>query len=160
MTSALLPRLCALALLSAVAFAGSGGCSGQAEEGEACNRKNGNDDCESGLICRGEWEVRAKESVCCPPPPVKPGVDACKPQIEHAHPDPSVDASFGAGGSGGAGGSAGSSGSSGSSGSAGSAGTAGLDSGSDAADAQAEAAADAADDALDAPLDSAEDDGG
>jgi hypothetical protein len=141
-------QLSAIAVLGAIALAGSGGCSGLSEEGEACDRDNGNSDCESGLICRGEWEVRAKESVCCPPPPAKPGVDACKPQIEHAHPDPAIDASYAAGGSGGSGGSSG---------------TGGLDAGSDATDGEpeADADADATDGATDAPLlDSALDDDG
>jgi hypothetical protein len=147
MATSVLRLLAPTPLLVAVALGAFGGCAGSAEEGEACDRDNGNADCESGLICRGEWEIRAKESVCCPAPPAKPSVDACKPQIEHAHPDPTVDASYGAGGAGGTPGSGGSAGSGGQP----------PDSGDDAADAEP----DAADGALDAPdLDSAADDGG
>ena len=120
-------------------------CSGLAEEGEACDRANGNSDCENGLVCRGEWEVMADEAVCCPRPPAKPSSSACKPEIEHQHPDPSIDASYGAGGTG-TGGTAGSAGQAGSGGSAGAGGGAGAGGSEAGADADSDAAADAAPD--------------
>ncbi len=120
-----------VAVLGAFALAPMTACSSLSEEGESCDRANGNDDCENGLVCRPEWEIQATESVCCPRPPAKPSSASCDPEIDHYVPDPSIDGSFGAGGAGGAGGSAGSSG----------------DSGTDASDAASDAETDAATDA-------------
>ncbi len=129
------------------------GC-GRADEGESCDAAKGNDDCAEGLICRSAFEVQAKESVCCPPPPARPSTSECQPAIDEFMPDPGVDASFGGGGgSGGSSGSGGSGGSSGSSGSSGSGGGAGADgsatggsAGADAGDASTDSAADVASD--------------
>ncbi len=117
------------------------GC-GRADEGEACDAAKGNDECAEGLICRSEFEIQAKESVCCPPPPARPSTSECQPAIGEFMPDPGVDASFGGGS-----GSGGSSGSSGSGGSAGADGSAtGGAAGADGGDASADSAADVASD--------------
>ncbi len=75
-------------------------CSSLAEEGESCDRANGNADCEEGLVCLSEVDIVATRSVCCPRPPAKPSSSACEPELEHHLPDPSIDASYGAGGTG------------------------------------------------------------
>ncbi len=128
------------------------GC-GKSAEGDSCDRGNGNDDCDQGLVCRPAFEVRASESVCCPRPPAKPTTSACQPAITEFDPDPSVDAATSSGGggntggTGGTGGAAGAAGSGGLAGAAGSAGAAGNDAGSDAAaDAADDGATDAAGD--------------
>lgn len=93
----------------------SEGCASKSAEGESCELANGDDDCESGLVCRASFEVAASESVCCPRPPARPGSKACGPAISDFEPDPTVDAatvpsSGGSGGTGGTGGSGGVSG--------------------------------------------------
>ncbi|MCA9597412.1 MAG: hypothetical protein KC776_29060 [Myxococcales bacterium] len=132
-----------LASALAIGLVAATGC-GRSEEGESCDRANGNDDCAAGLVCRAGFEVKAGDSVCCPRPPAKPSTNACQPAVSTFDPDPSVDAAVASGGSGGTGGSAGQAGA------AGSGGVSGADAGTDAsADAEADAEAGASDAASD-----------
>lgn len=119
-------RLGRAAVLALLALAPLASCSSLAEEGESCDRANGNADCEDGLICRSALDVAATRSVCCPRPPEKPSSAECEPELAHAVPDPSIDASYGAGGTG-TGGTAGGAGSGGSAGFAGAASDAAAD---------------------------------
>lgn len=59
-------------------LASSLGCSNQGE-GEPCSRNNGNEDCESGLVCTSKERLRSNSDLCCPPEPKLPSVAACTP---------------------------------------------------------------------------------
>ncbi len=50
-----------MAVFALVPFA----CSNQAE-GQRCNVDNGNDDCESGLVCTSSRELGGNADICCP----------------------------------------------------------------------------------------------
>ena len=139
----------------AISLAVLGAC-GDKSEGESCDLGNGNGDCESGLVCRGAWEIKASKDTCCPRPPAKPSTDACQPKLGKFEPDPSVDAAVippgtggGSGGTGGSGGAGGGAGSGGSAGTDGSAGGAGKDGSSGAAGTGGSAGGDAGNDASD-----------
>lgn len=85
-----------VAFLSLFVLAASAlGCANQGE-GELCNRSNGDDDCESGLVCTSKEKLKSNADLCCPPPPKVPSVPQCSPGAGGASgPD------AGAGGSGG-----------------------------------------------------------
>ena len=78
---------CALAL----------GCAKQGA-GERCDRDNADQDCEPGLVCRGESQLSIKGrgvALCCPIAPGAPTVDACRAGSQlpsEMMPPPSVDA--------------------------------------------------------------------
>lgn len=40
-------------------------CSGQGE-GERCEHKNGNDDCQEGLVCKSSKDLGGNADICCP----------------------------------------------------------------------------------------------
>jgi len=85
---------------------GAAAC-GNSGEGEGCDPRQGNADCEEGFVCTPAHQVKAAEPVCCPRPPESASVASCHPELGAGSlPDPSIDASFAAGGTG-AGGSAG-----------------------------------------------------
>ncbi len=128
----LLPRLCALPLLLLL---WAPGCSEQGE-GERCDlEKNGNQDCETGLVCVSAADlIDNATDRCCPPAGQKISDNHCLRN----------DGSGGTGGAAGCGGAAGGGGSAGTDGSAGgtggasggtggTGGSSGKDSGNDAA---------------------------
>lgn len=54
------------------------GCSNQGE-GERCDHRNNNNDCESGLICTSKETLRSNSDLCCPPATQVPNVPECTP---------------------------------------------------------------------------------
>lgn len=54
------------------------GCADQGE-GERCDRRNNNADCESGLVCTSKETLKSNADLCCPPPPRVPSVAQCTP---------------------------------------------------------------------------------
>lgn len=54
------------------------GCANQGE-GERCDRRNNNEDCESGLVCTSKETLKSNADLCCPPPPRVPSVPQCSP---------------------------------------------------------------------------------
>lgn len=54
------------------------GCADQGE-GERCDRRNNNADCESGLVCTSKETLKSNADLCCPPPPQVPTVAQCTP---------------------------------------------------------------------------------
>src|SRR5262249_33655645 len=52
--------------LAIAALDASAGCSLQAE-GERCSTLNGNDDCQTGLVCTPKSKLGGNADICCPP---------------------------------------------------------------------------------------------
>lgn len=66
------------ALVLPFALASSFGCADQGE-GERCDRRNNNEDCESGLVCTSKETLKSNSDLCCPPAPKVPSVPQCSP---------------------------------------------------------------------------------
>ena len=122
-------------VLLAVGLASASACSNQ-HEGERCDKLNGNDDCESGLVCTtytgyttssgtgGQNQGGVLPAVCCPPQGQRATAEICTANAITPI-EPSDAGSGGAAGDGGPGGAAGSAGAAGGGGEAGEGGTAG-----------------------------------
>ena len=124
-------------VLLAMALVSASACSNQ-NEGERCDKLNGNDDCESGLVCTtlsnftsssGSSSAGGQASqggvlpaVCCPPQGQRVSAQVCTAAAQPPE-EPVVDA--GAGGASGAAGQAGAAGAAGGGGEAGQGGSAG-----------------------------------
>jgi hypothetical protein len=65
MNSTLQRSLFVAALIAAPFSTQLTACAGQGE-GERCERKNGNDDCQEGLTCKSSKDLGGNADICCP----------------------------------------------------------------------------------------------
>lgn len=83
-------RAAGIGLLLCVAF--SWGCAKQAE-GDRCDLNNGDLDCDTGLLCRGEADLSLRGTgkgiaLCCPISSVDIKVEACRAGVPFLDPAP------------------------------------------------------------------------